>query len=400
MAIRGEHVIIIHYSEIGLKKGNRRYFEDKLSRNILESLADLSTGQLRIDYGRFLLFLNKESPLDEIVKRLRNVMGIAYFCIAYEGDWDITGLCDKILSRIRNVNFHSFCVRTRRTDKQFPLPSPEINRIVGAKIQSDLNKKVDLTNPELACNIEIYNKQVFFYFERIPGRRGLPVGGSGRVISLLSAGIDSPVASYLMMKRGCRILFVHFHNFPITNKASYHNAIRLAKKLTPFQLVTKIFLVPLIQIQENIILNAPVKLRLILYRRMMLRIAARIAQKNRCKALVTGESLGQVASQTLENIVAISEAVDLPILRPLIGMDKEEIIQLAKNIETFDISIEPFDDCCSYLVPENPETRAKPDQVHDAEKRLGDWQTLIDRALQDAEIVTLTFPEQTHVAAE
>ena len=246
----------------------------------------------------------------------------------------------------------------------------------------------------MTCNIEIYNNQVYYYFERIEGRRGLPSGSSGRVVSLLSSGIDSPVSSYQMIKRGCRVYFVHFHSFPLTNKASYHNAIKLAKKLTIHQYSTKIYLVPLIKVQEAIILNAPAKLRLILYRRMMLRIAERIAKREKAKALVTGESVGQVASQTLENMVAISEVVSMPILRPLVGSDKDEIIEHAKRINTFDISIEPYDDCCSYLVSENPETKANLKEVQNAEQKIEDWEDLIWGAIRESEIVKIKFPEE------
>ena len=384
-------IILIHYSEIALKKGNRKYFENKLYKNILSALHNIPHDQLKIDYGRFLLFLSSKSSIDETIKRLKKVFGIAHFSVARSGDANIDILKEQIFDEIQKFDFRSFCVRTRRANKHFPLTSPEINRIVGEKIHLGLKKPVSLANPDLTCHIEIYNQQVFYYFERVKGLRGLPVGSSGRVVSLLSSGIDSPVASYLMMKRGCRVTFVHFHSFPLTSKASYHNAIKLAKKLTDYQYSTKIYLVPLIHVQETIILNAPTKLRLILYRRMMLRIAERVAKRERAKALVTGESLGQVASQTLENITAISEVVNLPIFRPLIGMDKEEIIDLAKKIDTFQISTEPYDDCCSYMVPENPETRAKRADVQAAEAQLEKWEELLNQSVYDAEIIKMKF---------
>ncbi|NOZ60125.1 MAG: tRNA 4-thiouridine(8) synthase ThiI [Calditrichaeota bacterium] len=385
-------LILIHYSEIGLKKGNRGYFEKKLASNIKKALKDVEIGELKRDYGRFLLYLNQDSPVELIVDRLKKVMGIAHFSLAYPGSANIDELKEQIFERIKTQDFSTFCVRTRRSDKQFPMTSPEINRIVGTRIHEELHKPVDLKNAELTCHIEIYNKQLFFYFDRQPGKRGLPVGASGRVVSLLSAGIDSPVSSYLIMKRGARVIFVHFHSFPMTNKASYHNAIKLAENLTQYQYQTLVYLMPLIPIQEKIILNAPMKLRLILYRRMMLRLAQMVARKERAGALVTGESLGQVASQTLENIVATSESVSMPIFRPLIGMDKEEIIELARKIDTFDVSTEPFDDCCSYMVPENPETKAKLREVRHAEEQLGGWKQILDEIFQQAEVVYLQFP--------
>jgi tRNA uracil 4-sulfurtransferase len=386
-------VVLIHYSEIALKKGNRKYFEQKLSLNILKAISDLPKGNLKIDYGRFILHLREHSPVEKIVERLKTVMGIAYFCLAYAGDTNVENLKDEIFIKIKDIDFNTFCIQTRRADKSFPLTSLQVNQIVGARIHTGLKKPVKIKNPDLKCNIEIYNKQVFYYFERIEGRRGLPSGSSGRVVSLLSSGIDSPVSSYQMIKRGCRVYFVHFHSFPLTNKASYHNAIKLAKKLTIHQYTTKIYLVPLIKVQEAIILGAPVKLRLILYRRMMLRIAEIIAKREKAKALITGESLGQVASQTLENMVAISEVVNMPILRPLVGLDKDEIIDLARKINTFDISIEPYDDCCSYLVPENPETKANMAEVQKAEKKIEGREDLIYQAIRESEIVKIKFPE-------
>jgi len=387
------NIILIHYSEIALKKGNRKYFEQKLSLNILKAISDLPKGNLKIDYGRFILYLREESPIEKIIERLKTVMGIAYFCIGYLGDTNIENLKEDVYEKVKKINFNTFCIQTRRSDKSFPLTSLQINQIVGAKIHTGLKKPVKMKNPDLTCNIEIYNKQLIYYFERIEGLRGLPSGSSGKVVSLLSSGIDSPVSSYRMIKRGCRIYFVHFHSFPLTNKASYHNAIKLAKKLTIHQYSTKIYLVPLIKVQEAIILNAPSKLRLILYRRMMLRIAERIAKREKAKALITGESLGQVASQTLENMVAISEVVKMPILRPLVGLDKDEIIEQARKISTFDISTEPYDDCCSYLVPENPETKANLDEVKKAENKIDGWEDLIWQAIRESEIKKIKFPE-------
>jgi tRNA uracil 4-sulfurtransferase len=393
METHTNNVVLIHYSEIALKKGNRKYFEQKLSVNILKAISDLPKGNLKIDYGRFILYLREQSPVEKIVERLKTVMGIAYFCLAYAGDSNVENLKDEIFAKIKGIDFNTFCVQTRRANKSFPLTSLQVNQIVGARIHTGLKKPVKIKNPDLTCNIEIYNKQVFYYFERFEGRRGLPSGGSGRVVSLLSSGIDSPVSSYQMIKRGCRVFFVHFHSFPLTNKASYHNAIKLAKKLTIHQYTTKIYLVPLIKVQEAIILNAPAKLRLILYRRMMLRIAEIIAKREKAKALITGESLGQVASQTLENMVAISEVVNMPIFRPLVGLDKDEIIDLARKINTFDISTEPYDDCCSYLVPEHPETKANMAEVQKAEEKIEGREDLIYLAIRESEIVKIKFPE-------
>ncbi len=388
--------IIIHYSEIALKKGNRGFFESKLRDNIHNALKGYCDQKVKLDFGRFILPLQADAPLDHIINRLRNVIGIAHFSVAYHANSDIQILKEQVYDKLQNVTFSSFKIATRRVDKQYPLTSVQVNQIVGERIFTGLNKSVNLQNPELTCYIEIFNKKILFYIDRKEGIRGLPVGSSGKVVSLLSSGIDSPVASFRMMTRGCRIIFVHFHSFPFTDKSSYHNAIRLANQLTKYQYTSRIYLVPLVKIQEAIIMKAPIKLRLILYRRMMFRIAESIAKKEQAKALVTGESLGQVASQTLENIAAISEIVMLPIFRPLIGVDKEWIVAQAKQIETFTISTEPYDDCCSYLVPKNPETHAKLNEVHAAENNIENWQELVMDALKEAEIKKIEYPTFEH----
>lgn len=384
--------IIIHYSEISLKGGNRGFFERMLKLNLLHALKEFPGVQPHFDFGRFLLDLPDDVPLETVVERIKSVIGIAHFSVAYRGDKDVEVLKEQVYEGIKNYSFDSFRIKARRADKSFYLNSTQINQIVGARVVEGMKKKVDLKNPELTCHIEIFNNKVYFYFERHQGIRGLPVGSSGKVVSLLSAGIDSPVASYRMMTRGCKVIFVHFHSFPFTEKTSYYNAISLAKMLTKYQYNSHIYLIPLAQIQQAIIPNAPAKLRLILYRRMMLRLAEKVAEKEKAKALVTGDSVGQVASQTLENIAAISQAVTIPILRPLVGLDKESIIEQAREIGTFNTSIEPCEDSCSYLVPKNPETKAKLVQVLAAEEKIGDIERLAWQALKETEMVKLYFP--------
>jgi tRNA uracil 4-sulfurtransferase len=387
-----EKYILIHYSEIALKKGNRKLFEKQLRQNIGLALGDLPGHHFQFDYGRFLIQLENNAPVEAIIERLRDVIGLAHFSLAYKGATDVSVLKEQIFEKLQSESFTSFCIQTRRADKLFPLNSVQVNQIVGERIYEGLNKKVDLTTPELTCTIEIFSNKIFYHFKREPGRRGLPVGSSGKVVSLLSSGIDSPVAAYRMMTRGCKVIFVHFHSFPFTEKESYYNAIQLVKQLTRFQYRSVLYLVPLVQIQQAIIEITPPKLRLILYRRMMLRIAQNIAKNEHAKALVTGESLGQVASQTLENITAISEVTTLPILRPLIGMDKEEIIHQAKALKTFATSTEPYDDCCSYLVPANPEIKARLLDVRQIENQIHNRDQLIQESLLQAEQQIITFP--------
>lgn len=387
-----EKLITIHYSELGLKKGNRGFFEQHLLNNIKMAVKDLPIDKVVRDYGRFFIELNEDSPVETVIERLKDVIGIAYFSVAYRGNPDVEILKEQILEKLSQESFETFAIDTRRADKQFPLTSVEVNQIVGERIHTALNKPANLKKPDLRCRIEIYNKKVMFSYQRIEGLRGLPVRSAGTVVSLLSSGIDSPVATYRMMTRGCKIVPVHFHSYPFTDKSTYHNAIQLAKHLTRFQNSTKFYLVPLAKIQEAIIANSPAKLRLILYRRAMLRLAEMIAIHEKALALVTGESVGQVASQTLENIAVISDVVSMPMLRPLIGMDKEMIIEQAKAIGTFETSIEPYDDCCSFLVPQNPETRAQLEKVEEAELKIENMPELLAQSLEQAEIMKLRYP--------
>ena len=388
-----EHVIIVHHSEIALKKGNRGFFEARLRINIKKALKDVPGVDVRVTYGRFVIYVPGAADMSLIVSRLKNVIGIASFKVAHKGNPDPEILKEQVFDKVKDLQFESFRVDTRRADKQFPYKSVEVNQIVGGRIHMAMGKRLDLKNAEFVVNIEIFNKQVFFAVEAHAGERGLPVGSAGKVVSLLSAGIDSPVSSFRMIKRGCQVVFVHFHSYPFTEKTSYYNAIDLAKKLTVYQNSSKVYLLPLGDIQKEIIIASPPKLRVVMYRRMMFRLAESIARKERAHALVTGESLGQVASQTLENISAISEVVNMPIFRPLIGMEKEEIIDTARRINTFELSTEPFDDCCSFLIPPRPETKAKLDEVHEVEEKMNDWQGLLDKALKEVEFKHIKFPE-------
>jgi thiamine biosynthesis protein ThiI len=274
----------------------------------------------------------------------------------------------------------------RRTNKNFPLKSQEVAEKLGAMVVKKMKKKVDLENFDLNCHVDIVENFVFLYFEKIECRGGLPVGVSDKLLCLISGGIDSPVAANLMQKRGAPIVYVHFDSYPSTPKENQEKVKDLVKVLNEYQFESKLYIVPFLEIQKEILQKAPEDYRVIFYRRMMLRIAKKIAQKENVLALVTGESLGQVASQTVENIRAISEAIDLPILRPLIGFNKEEIVNLAKQIGTFELSAQPFGDCCSLYVPKHPVTRADLNLILDTEK---DWEfeQMLEEAINKTEIV-------------
>jgi thiamine biosynthesis protein ThiI len=304
---------------------------------------------------------------------------------------DIDELRARILESLNGARFESFRIETQRGDKTFPLNSPEINRQLGAAVKEQSGARVDLSNPELTVTVEILPHDAFFGFEKISGAGGLPVGASGRLVALISGGIDSPVAAYRMMKRGCRLIFVHFHSAPYLDKTSQEKVRQLITLLTRHQFLSRLYLVPFGEIQRQIVTAVNRPLRVVLYRRMMLRIAEAIARKEKAKALVTGESLGQVASQTLENISVIQQAATLPILRPLVGMDKQEIIDQARRMGTFDISSIPDQDCCQLFVPKHPATKARFDEVEEAESRLEILELLrygIDQASEEE----FTFP--------
>lgn len=375
--------IICHYAEIGLKGKNRAFFERKLINNIKKSLPEAIEAK-RIS-GRILIELKKKKKAKQ---SLKNVFGIAYFAFAQSSKQDLNSIKEKVIELLKRKRFKSFRITTQRSKKDFPLTSQEINERVGEEVVKKLNKKVDLEEPDLTCFIEIVENYAFLYFKKIRGPGGLPVSVSGKAISLLSGGIDSPLASYYGMKRGIKVIFIHFTSYPFTKKSSIEKAKQIIKTLNKYQFQSKLYLVPFSQIQKSILVNTQAKLRVILYRRFMFRIAERIAQKEKAKALITGESVGQVASQTLENIGAVEEAVSLPVLRPLIGMDKQDIINRAKEIKTFEISILPAQDCCQRFLPKHPETKAELKEVKREEEKL-DVNTLVKETFKKVKYETI-----------
>src|SRR4029077_6365152 len=383
--------VLIRYHEIALKKGNRPYFTELLKRNLVSSVKDLGVKEIRSLPARLLLSFKNDVEPELLTRRLAAVFGVANFSLVEQTARDIAELRARILESLNGARFESFRIETQRGDKTFPLNSPEINRQLGAAVKEQSGARVDLSNPELTVTVEILPRDAFFGFEKISGAGGLPVGASGRLVALISGGIDSPVAAYRMMKRGCRLIFVHFHSAPYLDKTSQEKVRQLITLLTRHQFLSRLYLVPFGEIQRQIVTAVNRPLRVVLYRRMMLRIAEAIARKEKAKALVTGESLGQVASQTLENISVIQQAATLPILRPLVGMDKQEIIDQARRIETFDISSIPDQDCCQLFVPKHPATKARFDEVEEAESRLEILELLrygIDKASEEE----FTFP--------
>ncbi len=372
-ARRGKTVrkaVLIHYHEINLKGKNRGWFESRLHKNIETMLHGLPHNGARRFAGRMVVDLSEEAVAQDFEIRLRRAFGVANFAIAWRVPADFEVIRSSLAGLIEEKSFRSFKVDARRGTKDFPLNSQQLNEQLGGFIQDLTGAAVDLERPELTCHVEIAGPEAFLYFGKIQGGGGLPALTGGRVVALISGGIDSPVAAYRMMRRGCRVIFVHFHSFPHTTAESQDKVRRILRILSCYQLESRLYLVPFAEVQREIVAFAPPSLRVILYRRFMVRLAEAVASKERALALVTGDSLGQVASQTLENLRVVSATTQLPILRPLVGDDKEDIIRSAREIGTYDISILPDQDCCTMFVPRHPETMAHLDQIDEAEKAL------------------------------
>ncbi len=383
--------VTVHYSEIGLKGKNQPLFIRKLERNIKKATADAGLRRIEERSGRLVLHLAEGADWSVLRERLQWVFGIANYSLAMRVPPDLDALKQGVVAALAPLSFGSFRVSTRRAYKQFPLNSEGINREVGAAVLAERQAKVDLEHAELTVHVEVLPRDIYYSVRREPGPGGLPVGVSGRVVALLSGGIDSPVAASRLLKRGCLLTFVHFHSVPFLDGASREKAIALVRLLTRHQYESRLYLVPFGEIQREVVSGAPSPLRVVLYRRLMSRISEGIARKEGAKALVTGESLGQVASQTLDNLGVIEEAVSLPVLRPLIGSDKEEIVQQARRLGSYDISVQPDQDCCRFFMPRHPATFSTLAEVRAAEERLP-TEALVQMGLERADVQNFTFP--------
>jgi thiamine biosynthesis protein ThiI len=362
--------VIAHYQEIALKGKNRPWFLHRLVRNLRLALSDLDVREVRAPMGRIEVVLGSDQAWPEVRERLARMFGLANFSLAHRVRLDLDAIGDALVRDLPPGPVESFRIAARRSDKRFPVPSPEIERILGRRVQDVRGWKVDLSHPAMKIGVELLANEAFYYFAKHPGPGGLPMGTAGRVAALLSGGIDSPVAAWRMMKRGCATTLIHFHSYPFLSRTSQDKARALARLLTRYQFRTHLYLVPFGELQRQITLSVPGPLRVVIYRRMMLRIAERIARLRGAHALVTGEVIGQVASQTIENLTAIDSASTLPVFRPLIGMDKEEITAQAQKLGTYPISIVADDDCCTLFTPRHPATSARRDQIAAAEETL------------------------------
>lgn len=369
-----------------MKKGNRPYFEQRLIKNMQRSLRGLGVKAVRRLFGRLAVEQDPAHDPQELIARLQRTYGIAHIDPVRPHPLDYDTVRDAIVAKAKEGGFESFAVRVKRVNKEFPHKTLELERMIGAEIAQATGVRVDLTNPDRVFRLLILNKAIYTYEERIPGPGGLPIGVGGRVAVMLSGGIDSPVAAELVMKRGCSPVFVHFHSAPFTDQSSVDKAVELADTICKGRIAAEVHSIPFGELQQKIVASAPSPYRVLLYRRYMIRLAEQVTRKRRCKALVTGESLGQVASQTLENLTVLDRTGKLPILRPLLCYDKQEIIEIAERIGTFELSIEAHSDCCSFLMPPHPITNALTQDVEEIEETL-DLDALLKNAYETREVI-------------
>jgi len=381
---RGPGVVLRH-GELFLKRGNRRLFEDALVRNTRRALRDRTDVTVLGEHGRVFVLGAAD---EDLLERLRWVFGAASLSPAVFVERDLRAITERAvaLALERAPGARTFRIRARRADKSFPLTSADLGREVGAAVAAATGLPVDLERPDLAVGIEIGRRWTFLWVDEHPGGGGLPVGTAGRALLLLSGGIDSPVAGHLMQKRGVELAAVYFHAPPHTGDGARDKAVDLARVLARRQQRLPLLVVPFTAIQERLRDGGASSWLVLLYRRAMVRIACRLAARERAGVLVTGESLGQVASQTMANLATVEDAASLPILRPLIGFDKAETVELARRIGTYDISIRPHRDCCTLFVPPHPETRGNPARAARIEAKI-DWEPLVRAAADAAESI-------------
>ena len=385
--------VVVHYQEIALKGNNRPWFIARLARNLREATADIGVREVRVLMGRIELVLGATADWPTVRDRVQRVFGVANFAKAGRAPLEVDAIAQAILTDLKShPDPRTFRVSARRADKRFPLTSPQIEREVGGRIKEARDWTVNLDDPAFTIHVEALSNEAFYYFGKEPGAGGMPVGVSGRVACLLSGGIDSPVAAWRLMRRGCRVLLVHFHSYPILSRASQEKTRELARLLAQYQYHSRLYLVPFGEIQQQVTLSVAPPLRVVIYRRLMMRIAERIGQAHRAQALVTGEVVGQVASQTLENLASINSVVTMPVLRPLVGMDKDEITAEAQRLGSYSISIIPDQDCCTLFTPRHPATKARARDVERAEATLPVAE-IVEQAVAAAVVEDFAFPE-------
>lgn len=382
-----KRIILIKYGELTTKKDNRGFFIKTLRKNILNKLTDYNI-EIKDDYYRMFIYC-EESDIDKIISILKSIFGIHEIVICISStDTSILNIKNISLDIMKNKTFKTFKVETNRSDKSYPIKSMEINNIIGGHILKNINCKVDVHNPDYLLNIEIRCEGVYIYENRIKGLGGYPVSTLGRGLLMLSGGIDSPVAGYLTIKRGVELYYLYFESRPHTSIEARNKVITLARKLEKYNSNGKLLVVNFTKIQEAIYKNLDPDYLITIMRRMMYRIAEKVAKKNKCLAIVNGESIGQVASQTLSSILSVNDVTNFPILRPLCSFDKLDIIDIAKKIDTYETSILPYEDCCTVFVPKHPVINPNLKHIYH-EESLYDFSELLDEAVNNIEVVDL-----------
>src|SRR5688500_4583088 len=388
--------IVVHYQEIALKGKNRPWFMGRLVRNLRGAMSDLDVRAVRALMGRIEVVLGPAASPEAVGDRIRRTFGIANCSYAGRTALDLGALTAAILGDLGDRTCSSFRVSVKRADKRFPLTSPQVEREVGGRIKAARGWDVDLEQPALTIHIELLTNEAFYFFGKERGPGGLPTGTAGRVACLLSGGIDSPVAAHRMMKRGCAVTFVHFHSYPILSRASQEKARELVRLLTEWQQRSRLYLVAFGDIQQQVVLAVPGPMRVVVYRRLMMRIAERIARARTAPALVTGCLVGEVAARKRAHQAGHGNSENAPIFRPLIGMDKDEITAEAQKIGSYPISIIPDQDCCTLFTPRNPQTRARIDDIERAEAALP-IDALVERAVAEAVVEQFEWPIRSDV---
>lgn len=380
-----EQLILVRFGEIHLKGLNRPYFEHRLVREMKRRLYDEPQAAVEKGDGRY--YIRGVQNLDAVMERIRKVFGVHSLSPAIAVEKDIAAIRDQAVEMMRDKHPTTFKVKARRADKRFPMTSPEICEEVGGYILETLpGWKVDVHHPEVTLEVEV-REQAFLHCETLPAAGGMPVGTNGRAFLLLSGGIDSPVAGYMVAKRGVAIEAVHFFSYPYTGEPAKEKVLTLAKLLSEYAGPVRVHVVPFTKIQQEIYQKCPEGELTVIMRRFMMRIAQGLAQRGKGGALVTGESIGQVASQTMEALAATDAVVDMPVFRPVIGMDKQEIMEIAMKIGTYETSILPYEDCCTVFTPRHPVTRPKLERIESSEKVL-DIEGLVQEAVDGTEVVT------------
>ena len=385
-------IILLKYGEISLKGLNRPMFERQLISNVAKALAPLGKFSVRKSQSTIYVEPLEDSADTELaVERLSKVFGIVNICPAVK--------CEKTIESIERTTLRclsqmplkgkTFKVEAKREDKQFPMNSPQICRHMGGVILKNTEGlSVDVHNPDILVQIEI-RKEAYVFTHKVSGAGGMPIGTAGRATLLLSGGIDSPVAGWMIAKRGVRLEAVHFHSHPYTSDRAKEKVIDLARLMSAYTGEIRLHVVPFTEIQLDIIEKCPKNYLTIIMRRLMMRIAEKISVQNNSSALITGESIGQVASQTMESLVVTDNAVNMPVFRPCIGMDKEEIVTISKKIDTYETSILPFEDCCTIFVPKHPKTKPNVSEIEEAEKLLTDPEGMMAKAIEESELIII-----------